>query len=1001
MGVLIRVIATSNTKDLDCAQKLIKVKMSSDTEERKSSLIPAMLESIKIPVVQISPVKTSTNSNPKMDMEKNDNVEKEIKEIIANKDLKAKILEMVSQEWPFSCIKGQESWQTFLDIIRRDISTNLSEELSKIDTIEDDMTDLSKQKIENYMFDIVETLYNDEHLTDSKYSSEIMEPKNKVEYEVIMKRVKQDPNYNDDVDATTTVSLVGSDESIDLSDVMTQFSFPIESLLTDRLEIKLDQRNSIEKTIEKSTEKIRQKFQKFKLMTRRNTQENMEDNTTLEEIKISEFSFQKEVTKNLPDGYIWEIKLGVKFDKNGNQDFITFEQLKSFHFLTMAKQTKADVQALLNYLRPFFSPEDWNMSELNSKVKLLQKKKYSRDVEENILQKLMELDDSSKLDSNCLTSFKEFCLEEICAFEVTTHDTENEVISQPNDDVTIKRLHDIISALIHIFPEKNQYEKEFQLSMFRKLERNLLITSDMELCQKVEKQMLTTDYIVQKFGSFALTIWCPILYQRFLKIILLKVDELIDFSKDIENVSNLFKKLNTLSDIYCNHDFSEQLAETFEALLIKWAQDEKNLAEEHMTNLFYEEVKEKDAFDAKKSKEEHWKAFNQTIHIKRIFQKRHDDWNKKCDEHCVNEKEKMKYGKNLYEHLIGVLCGYATKLMELIMRDNNFDKVEFVMFLNTMHGSVHFLNTRKLFKIEDKRFFTLGDHDHTFQSMLQDIKRQFVEGQQLIFQQKILDGEKLFPLFEDEIDDGNLLGYLNGLCFYIKENLDLNCEGSEEDHIEHVYQEILEDLAAKLREAIQNCEKDKKEITKALEELKSLRNAFELDNVEENNKLEKDIEKSWLISAEEAGLISKFVSTTFCHDLDQQPIMGSLIFTAIKIPDSGKLEITLKSLKDIKPRRKDNLVDFSIRISLFPFETQKHCTKIYKNINESYLFDLPILDDSKEKDDTYKATFDFPKDKKEQFLQFILYDNSRTRTNKIFLGMFFIPIDDIVEEKSI
>merc|ERR1712223_547008 len=403
MGVLIRVIATSNTKDLDCAQKLIKVKMSSDTEERKSSLIPAMLESIKIPVVQISPVKTSTNCNPKMDMEINDNVEKEIKEIIANKDLKAKILEMVSQEWPFSCIKGQESWQTFLDIIRRDISTNLSEELSKIDTIEDDMTDLSKQKIKNYMVDIVETLYDDEDLTGSKCSSEILEPKTKIEYEVIMKRVKQDPNHNDDVDATTTVSLVGSDESIDLSDVMTQFSLPIESLL----EIKLDQRNAIEKTIEKSTEKIRQKFQKFKLMTRRNTQENMEDNTTLEEIKISEFSFHKEVTKNLPDGYIWEIKLGVKFDKNGNQDFITFEQLKSFHFLTMAKQTKADVQALLNYLRPFFSPEDWNMSELNSRVKLLKKKKYSRDIEENILQKLMELDDSSKLDSNCLMSFKE------------------------------------------------------------------------------------------------------------------------------------------------------------------------------------------------------------------------------------------------------------------------------------------------------------------------------------------------------------------------------------------------------------------------------------------------------------------------------------------------------------------------------------------------------------------------------------------------------------------
>ena len=88
-----------------------------------------------------------------------------------------------------------------------------------------------------------------------------------------------------------------------------------------------------------------------------------------------------------------------------------------------------------------------------------------------------------------------------------------------------------------------------------------------------------------------------------------------------------------------------------------------------------------------------------------FFQKRHDDWNKQCVGHCVNVEQKEKYGKNLYHHLVGVLCSYATKLMELIMRDNNFDKVEFVMFLNTMHGSVHFLN--QLFKIEDK-FFTFG-----------------------------------------------------------------------------------------------------------------------------------------------------------------------------------------------------------------------------------------------------------------------------------------------------
>jgi len=142
--------------------------------------------------------------------------------------------------------------------------------------------------------------------------------------------------------------------------------------------------------------------------------------------------------------------------------------------------------------------------------------------------------------------------------------------------------------------------------------------------------------------------------------------------------------------------------------------------------------------------------------------------------------------------------------------------------------------------------------------------------------------------------------------------------------------------------------------------------------------------------------------------------VGTLKFTATKMSSTGHLEVTLNNLKfdNYKPRRSDEKLSFRITISVLPKTSSekysdKHKTKIYKHhdTSEPYIFDLP-LNNTNQDDFSFKTTFKLEKDEgidkygKNQFLQFVIHDHSRTGTNKMFLGMFFIPINNIEEMKN-
>ena len=125
-----------------------------------------------------------------------------------------------------------------------------------------------------------------------------------------------------------------------------------------------------------------------------------------------------------------------------------------------------------------------------------------------------------------------------------------------------------------------------------------------------------------------------------------------------------------------------------------------------------------------------------------------------------------------------------------------------------------------------------------------------------------------------------------------------------------------------------------------------------------------------------------------------------ITFTAVKISIKAELEVTLNSLDNLVARRDDNKINFGLKIALLPIPGDKNYkkefkTKIYNDhdSNEPHLFDL-ALDGVTQ--DTFKFTFPLEDNGKDefgnykigenQFLQFSLYEHSRTKTNKWMLG---------------
>ena len=196
------------------------------------------------------------------------------------------------------------------------------------------------------------------------------------------------------------------------------------------------------------------------------------------------------------------------------------------------------------------------------------------------------------------------------------------------------------------------------------------------------------------------------------------------------------------------------------------------------------------------NKAKNWTEFDQTLEIKRIFERIHNEWEAKCLAEklpCHTKQPTIFPGIHfksgaLYSSLFETLFeNYIELVLQDCVRENNFVKTEFVMIINCMHGSVEYLN--KMFKIDDTSIFQLLQEENSnsgkkFQSKLQDVIKQFCEGEKLIFRKLIEDQEFNFQKL---IEDQEYLQDLQDLFQFIYENLTINeLENSENNYLEKI-----------------------------------------------------------------------------------------------------------------------------------------------------------------------------------------------------------------------
>ena len=321
-----------------------------------------------------------------------------------------------------------------------------------------------------------------------------------------------------------------------------------------------------------------------------------------------------------------------------------------------------------------------------------------------------------------------------------------------------------------------------------------------------------------------------------------------------------------------------------------------------------------------------------------------------------------------------------------------FTHVELTLALQSLHLAAHYekdflhhLNELSKGKGEGTNY-TSGI-DEIVETEANGFLLKFCEGQKYEFSSRIEkkrfynadeDGN-IKPLVRMDADEEKetLLGYLNILLKYFDTNL---CIENEEHALSVKYQHGIKNKLFDVMEDEMVTYLDKKhrsplpQIYQALEETKYFRCEVAL---EESPKIKNALKKQWCQKAANSELILDLYKSL---DFNMGEKRGELSLSIE--PENHFWTVSLKSIKDLKPRLGKEELDFSLALKLLPSGTQRFETEMFENLNDA-LFDLM---------DNVQYQFKF-EGSSEDLLQIVLYDHSETRTNKIFRAIGVLPLE--------
>jgi len=400
------------------------------------------------------------------------------------------------------------------------------------------------------------------------------------------------------------------------------------------------------------------------------------------------------------------------------------------------------------------------------------------------------------------------------------------------------------------------------------------------------------------------------------------------------------------------------------------------------------------------------------VFVYNIFESCYNSWKTLA---WPDQEECLKFGSDMFKQMNEVFKTiYVPGLHHIITKDNIFDHQEIVLALNALYKVFQWV--KDIEKKLEKLFESLNETEKLEKRIkeaedvvLEETEKMvtlFCENQRSRFQKMIKEGkysrENDFHDDYHEEETNTALGYLNAILKFLEDNLTMDIADGSQCYKDRYHKKITEELFKICEDELlikmgksDLKDEDKRKLNEAMEHAIDFRREISLDERPEIVQAFTNLEIS---TTPTSALISQFLTNL---DFSNESSRGNLTIVVKKESYDWRgcsVEVFLKSVSNLVPRKTKSSLNFSLSLSILPnspeMKKQKYKTKTFKETTH-HIFDL--CDDQ---DKVEEQNYVFNNVGPNQFLHIVVYDHSSTHTNKIFRGLYQLPIESLSEREG-
>ncbi len=496
---------------------------------------------------------------------------------------------------------------------------------------------------------------------------------------------------------------------------------------------------------------------------------------------------------------------------------------------------------------------------------------------------------------------------------------------------------------------------------------------------------------------------------------------------------NVFRDMRKIQEMAPENVWGERFFTAFEPCLPLWAETMRLKAQVQVTKVLELERERHRQQDWENFYDERETWLDSALNLDAIFASCEVTW---INLRWPNFKKNLEFGVNLLGQLEALFKFFVKSFHDIVMEDEDFDRVELVIILNSISHSSRYMKDmfanmnqfllechgepdRKEPAVKEKiqEFTKICDECGSIANAYsEDFVKEFCKGEKRNVKKYVAENN----IFDEENPDTCFLGYLNLLLAFFHEHLDMSSEEQTQrfnrmiqnglfslvaDEIEEYYHSTTHKVLLKL-------DFKNRQMFEAIDEIVKFRNRLGLP---QDVRLEEMRHKIFLQSSPSSVLIGMHQKDVLeamegCREEPEQIVatlvyQGGVAYAAKEI----RVYVALLSLSRVRPRGDKKTSFPSVTVRVLPSGTPaKATTKVFDE-TDSVLFDL---DDEGEKgeggtdgghgDDVnlgkHKFAFTVSKESlQDEFtcLSIELFDHSFMKTHKVFRGLILVPHEDL------